>query len=262
MKTDKTIALRFSASSETYDRAARAQPLVADRIMGMIGSADCPERILDAGCGTGLLTEKLAARFPAAVIDAVDVSERMIAHARQRFAGNNRVRFTACDARSFAGGGVYQLVASCSALHWMKPIGEAVKKLSSLLQAGGRMVFGLMVDGTLQELRSARLRAAPGKPPIGKLPSVAEVRDALHAAKLVIAGCEEERIELHYPSAAALLKSLHEQGVTGGSVSIAAAPLNRAELCRLMADYDSSYRADGKGVRATYHAACFSAVKK
>ncbi len=259
---DKTIALRFSASSETYDRSARAQPVVAERIMGLLDKHDQPERILEIGCGTGLLTEKLAARFPDTMIDAVDASKNMIEQARQRCAGNDRMRFTACDARDFSAGADYSLITSCSALHWMNPISEAVLKLSSLLKAGGLIVFGLMVEGTLEELHSARLRAAPGKPPMGRLPSVTEVKDALSAADLGITACREEQIVLHYPSASALLLSLHEQGVTGGSVSIAAAPLNRAELSRLMADYDRSYRADGRGVRATYNAACFSAVKK
>jgi ubiquinone/menaquinone biosynthesis C-methylase UbiE len=51
-------------------------------------------RILDAGCGTGEITGRLAARFPGAEVLGVDVLEGPLAVARERLAGlAPRVRF-------------------------------------------------------------------------------------------------------------------------------------------------------------------------
>ncbi len=260
-KEDKTIALRFSASSGTYDQAAMVQPLVAEKIMEMLERSNPPGSILEIGCGTGMLTRQLAARFPDAQIDAVDISYKMIECARLRCVANGRIRWHVSDLRHFSPGGDYPLITSCSALHWIPPVSRIMKKISRLLAADGRLVFSLMSEGTLEELRQSRLRVAPGKPPIGKLPSVTEVSEALERAGLRILENTKERIVLSHPSATALLKSLHDQGVTGGSVSLAVAPLNRTELRKLIEDYDSSYR-DHNGVYATYRAACFVAEKK
>ena len=41
-------------------------------------------RVVDLGCGTGALTERLATRFPGAHVVGVDRSEAMLARARER----------------------------------------------------------------------------------------------------------------------------------------------------------------------------------
>lgn len=46
--------------------------------------ADSPRRVVDLGCGPGNLTEALSQRWPAAVIEAVDGSEEMVAAAWKR----------------------------------------------------------------------------------------------------------------------------------------------------------------------------------
>ena len=257
----RQLALRFSAASGTYDRAARAQPLVVERVCEMLACADSADSILEIGCGTGMLTERLVERFPAARINALDVSGRMIARARRKLVGKGNIRWHVCDVWNMPSLPSHSLVVSCSALHWLNPLDTVFGKLAELIVEGGSLVFGLMVEGTLAELRAARLRAAPGKPPLGSLPSAAAVKTALREASLDILDQREERIVLNYSSAAELLQSLHDQGVTGGRVSSGAAPLCRSELRRLAADYDASFRNDG-GVQATYRVAYFSAKKQ
>ncbi len=46
--------------------------------------AESPRRVADLGCGPGNLTEQLAARWPDAVLEAVDSSAEMVAAARER----------------------------------------------------------------------------------------------------------------------------------------------------------------------------------
>lgn len=261
MKNERnTVAPRFSAASATYDLAAVVQPAVAGKLCEMLAGNGSPDTILEIGCGTGILTEKLACLFPRALISAVDVSEKMVFLSQRRLGGNSRVRWTVADMRRLRETEYYNLIASSSALHWIDPFGAGLKKLSRLTSEGGRLVFGLMVEGTLKELRDARLRVAPHKPPRGKLPSVHEVRVALREAGLKIRAERDDIVRPGYPCASALLRSLHDQGVTGGGVSWSAAPLNRDELRRLAVDYDASYGSGG-GVFATYRIAYFFAEK-
>jgi len=68
----------------------------------------------------------------------------------------------------------------------------------------------------------------------------------------------EEKIR--YDDAAAFLRAIHEQGVTGGKVSIGTAPLTRTELGQLVADYQENHAYDD-GVCATYETATFLLTK-
>ena len=50
------------------------------------------EAAVDAGCGTGRVTEHLLRHLPDGTVLAVDASEEMVDAARRRFAGDPRVR--------------------------------------------------------------------------------------------------------------------------------------------------------------------------
>jgi cyclopropane fatty-acyl-phospholipid synthase-like methyltransferase len=52
-----------------------------------------PGRILDLGCGDGRLTAMLLAEYPGSTATCVDMSTTMLAAARERFAGDERVSF-------------------------------------------------------------------------------------------------------------------------------------------------------------------------
>jgi len=69
----------------SYDRVSDPQARWAVRVIERIEGS--PARILDAGCGTGRVTEMLLARFPEAHVIGVDASNTMIAEAERRFAG-------------------------------------------------------------------------------------------------------------------------------------------------------------------------------
>ena len=93
------IATFDGSIPETYD--ALLGPLFfapyADDLARRVAAA-APARVLEIACGTGILTRRLRAALPEAVMVASDLSEAMIAHARQGLGEDANVTFGQADA--------------------------------------------------------------------------------------------------------------------------------------------------------------------
>jgi len=88
-----------SQNPEEIARLEAQQPGVAEALRLALGRCSLPPRprVLEVGCGTGILTAALAAALPAAQITAIDLDERLLAVARAR-CPEARIRFERQDA--------------------------------------------------------------------------------------------------------------------------------------------------------------------
>lgn len=88
----------FDAIAPSWETRIGPQHLGALELA--LAELDPPRRALDLGTGTGVAARALAARFPETEIEAVDLSEAMLAHARELLPADaaGRVRFRAADA--------------------------------------------------------------------------------------------------------------------------------------------------------------------
>lgn len=249
-----SVAQRFSRAAQTYERGAALHRHVAARLMETLPDPETlgAGLILEAGCGSGVLTEPLRLRYPQARICAMDVAEGMVETVRGRWHQDPRMEFVLSDIRLFSSSRRFDLVVSSSALHWAVPLEQTFGNLKRHLLPAGRCCAALMIEGTLGELHALRRRVAPGKVPAGRLPTGKEVLAAACAAGFTVARHEEESIRTRYHSAEDFLRTIHAQGLTGGSVSRASILLSRTELKRLRRDYDVAFRDHGDGVYATF----------
>jgi len=220
--------------------------------MGLLANVGVPGRILELGCGTGILTRQVGTAFPEAEFVAIDLSPSMVEEARQSLAADRPIRFLSGGLDRLADIGSFNLVTSSSSLHWMIPLERMFETVTGMLLPGGCFVFSMMVNGTLQELREARALAAPHKMPAARLPETEEILGYLRAPMYEILWHEKKTFRALHESAADFLQSLHEQGLTGGPYSSAGKPLSRSEIEKLIACYDEQFKANGKGVYSTY----------
>jgi tRNA (cmo5U34)-methyltransferase len=77
-------------------------------------------RILDVGAGTGLLSALLLEKYPTATLTLLDISEKMLAVARERFHGRDNVTFCTGDYSQEDLGGPYDLVCSALSIHHLE----------------------------------------------------------------------------------------------------------------------------------------------
>jgi len=256
------VALRFSQAAATYDAFADVQKKIALDLMAMISHRSDNPDILEIGCGTGILTRLLCKHFPMSIIQAVDISSKMIALHREVFWDEKRVRHEVGDVSSFKAARQFHLVMSNCALHWVSPIESAFKNLNALVIPEGILAASWMVKGTLRELRESRIRAVPHKRPQGALPETEECLGLLKQEGFFVKLHEEKEYVTHYPSTADLLRALNAMGVTGGAFSKAHSALTRKELQKLMEDYEAHYKNNESRVPATYRVLFVLAEKR
>lgn len=121
--------------------ARRLRLKVADRALSAYAS-DRPIRLLDAGCGDGLLALALANRHPAWTVVGVDLREDMLegARARARARSLDNVSFESADLLSplpFSG---FDAVAALECLSEIPDDGAALQSMAGALRPGGMLV--------------------------------------------------------------------------------------------------------------------------
>jgi len=105
------------------------------------------ERILDLGCGTGVLTTEIAGR--GAEILGVDRSEEMIVQARKKFPA---LPFETLDARELRFEAEFDAVFSNAVLHWIPEAEQVIAGVARALKPGGRFVAEFGGKGNIQRL--------------------------------------------------------------------------------------------------------------
>ncbi len=98
------------------------------------------ESAIDAGCGTGRVTEMLLERLPRGRVLAVDASGAMVEAARRRFAEDERVRVEKVDLLQLEVEEPVDLILSTATFHWIKDHQRLFARLARALKPGGRLI--------------------------------------------------------------------------------------------------------------------------
>ncbi len=111
-----------------------------DRLVAMLPPLDAPA-CLDLACGTGDLARRLARRYPAGHVLALDLTPAMIALARER-GGGDRLRFEIGDmGRTEQAGAAFDVVTGGYALRNAGDLDEALAEVVRVLKPGGVAAF-------------------------------------------------------------------------------------------------------------------------
>jgi len=96
-------------------------------------------KIIDLGCGTGNLTQRILAAYPGARITCVDMAENMLKMARVKLKNKTKLSFWSGDIRNFDYSGRYEAIVASMVLHHIdkKEKPGFYRKLRRALAKGG-----------------------------------------------------------------------------------------------------------------------------
>jgi trans-aconitate 2-methyltransferase len=144
----------------TYDRIA--DPMTrwgADVLARLPLRGD--ETVLDAGCGSGRVTEMLLRRLPRGHVVALDAAPSMLVEARRRLASfADRVTFVeadllALDIDALPGRTPVDAVLSTATFHWVLDHDRLFANLASVMAPGARVVAQCGAAGNIAGLLEA-----------------------------------------------------------------------------------------------------------
>jgi trans-aconitate methyltransferase len=118
-------------NADRYAEHAHFVPALGQAVFNLLNPQP-GERVLDLGCGDGVLSEKI--KGAGAIVVGVDASANMIAAAK-----NRGIEAVVMDGLNLGFNAEFDAVFSNAALHWMKPDPSAVVKgVRRALKPGGR----------------------------------------------------------------------------------------------------------------------------
>lgn len=134
---------------QSYDRISGPMEALGLEVLSRLELAG-DETVLDAGCGSGRVTEALIERLPRGRVIAVDASESMVRAARERLPGAD-VRVV--DLLELELEEPVDAILSTATFHWILDHERLFGRLRAALRPGGRLLAQCGGAGNIDVLR-------------------------------------------------------------------------------------------------------------
>jgi malonyl-CoA O-methyltransferase len=240
----RRVANSFSRAANSYDRVARLQRAVSERLLDMVEEpAREASQILDLGCGTGYITERLSQDRPHAQVLGLDLAEGMLQYAQRQHAGRAQWLCADAEALPLVASSV-DLVYSSLSIQWCEQLPVLFKELQRVITPGGTLAFSTLGPGTLRELEQA-WQAVDGYVHVNRFAPQEDVEAALLAAGFTDLEWQREERVLHYGELVELTRELKALGAHNVNRGGPEGLTGRRKIAALKAAYEA-FRVDGQ----------------
>jgi trans-aconitate 2-methyltransferase len=149
--------------ARTYDESSEPQQAWASAVLERLAGIAPDATVLDVGCGTGRVTEALAALVPRGRVLALDASEDMVELARGRL--GDRAEVWCQDVLELDLAEPVDAIVSTATLHWVTDHDRLWGRLAGALRPGGMLEIQCGGQGNIDRVREAIEAAARATAP-------------------------------------------------------------------------------------------------
>jgi len=136
---------------KSYDRVSGTMEALGLEVLDRLPLVG-DERVLDAGCGSGRITQTLMQRLPRGHVIAIDQSPSMVAAATERLPDGADVRLA--DLLELRLEQPVDAILSTATFHWIADHERLFGRLRGALRPGGRLLAQCGGEGNIRGLRA------------------------------------------------------------------------------------------------------------
>jgi malonyl-CoA O-methyltransferase len=246
------LTTAFEHAARSYDQHAVLQQQVAERMIERLDLVKiAPQRILDAGAGTGRSARLLARRYGQARVLLLDLAVGMLREARHqapRFF--SRLAYVCADVEALPlASGSVDMAFSNLALQWCNDLDRAFAELRRVMRPHGIFMFSTFGPDTLKELRSS-WSEVDNNTHVHAFFDMHDIGDALIRAVYSSPVLDVEVFTLTYQDVYGLMRDLKALGAGNATVGRSRSLTGKKRLTKVAAAYEA-FRRDGI-IPATY----------
>ncbi|MEO1669886.1 MAG: class I SAM-dependent methyltransferase [Cyanobacteria bacterium J06631_2] len=141
-KIESLVGKKYDRLASIYDR--RWQSYISNSLAFLVGFADIPAEaaVLDLACGTGELTQLILKKNSQQNITGVDISQAMLAIARQKLTAYPNVNFHNATATSLpVADNSFDLVICANAFHYFSSPEAVLLEIRRVLKPQGQVII-------------------------------------------------------------------------------------------------------------------------
>lgn len=233
------VAIRFSQAKSEYDNNAIAQQCIVQKLMALLATQNKAfGKILEIGCGTGMLSEQLVSHCSFERLVLNDLCSDYEPSLRKKLSYPS-VHYHFGDAERENFGMGYDLVISASAVQWFENEANFLKKMANMLNDDGILLFNTFSSKNLYEIKCL-LKTGLTYP-------TEDEWYKLLADEFEVLVLTTEEIPLYFNSALSVLTHLNKTGVS----IIDPSKWSDKRLTRFEQRYRTQFQ-QGSGVTLTY----------
>lgn len=250
---DKTeIKHRFGRSVESYDNNAHVQKIIIEKLCRLLKEwcPEMPAKVLEVGCGTGLLTENIIRDFSPNHLVINDLVDTMCIKTACRCGLSSECCMEG-DIEELTLRNEFELILSASTFQWFTRPEETFARLASALVPEGWLLFSTFGKNNLSELRTV---AGAGLVYYSR----EELADLL-APHFDILHTEESLHTLYFTHPLEILQHLKKTGVNSGGNS--AGMWTKGRINKFVEGYINAF-SENKRLPLSYHPIYFVCRKK
>ncbi|CAA0113485.1 Malonyl-[acyl-carrier protein] O-methyltransferase [BD1-7 clade bacterium] len=215
--TKRKVAKSFSRAAPSYDQASAVQQWVARALLDKL-PLDVGARCVDAGCGTGIWTNALAARFDHVI--GLDMAEGMLEYGRTHHSQVNGWLCADVEQLPLADASA-DVFFSSLAVQWCHSLEPMLHEWYRALKPGGYACLATLGPKTLFELRESFSHADEYQH-VNRFIPADKVCEQVNRTGFDIELCQVEHKVMRYDTMRGLLRDLKDIGahtVVEGGVS-------------------------------------------